>query len=444
MPQLDLRNPVIEGYLNGLAIRRQREQDEIANQIRQEESTRQDQELGIKEKQFQQYLKFQKHEMDLADAKAANDSARLKMEQSQNAMNAKRQLYHDLQSGLQRMPTPGEANSSPVGGVQVGDMVIDPRQAISPQEAFQRKLEEQRQLGGVQAETAGKTTSAQRTAEAPFKRADAEMSRMTEMEMSRLKHRQELEQIGARGEVQKGLENLQGHYQLEAAKLRQFANISSPEDYEVAITPHILGTSASTLGKNSRDALLRQAITKSGFVEFTGAKADKMREVHGLDPLEKLMSETINKLSTDKLNAAGQHLLAKLTPSDTKNLRGMIVSVAGQIAKTVGGESGRLTEDDINRAIGMLVVPGITKEQALERLEFFMANKRSKVMEGYLGAMGDKQQLMVLLKHKFDPAKYGGVVTISGNEMPRFIQDGDGEWRIADPKKGGYVKLDAK
>lgn len=437
----DLRNPVIEGYLSGLEARRQAEQDEIKNQLQQAENERQEQEMALKEKQFQQYIKNLDAETKHRESILEIEKTKLHEQQQKNKVDAQRQIYQDIHSGVRRAPTAGEANSSPVGGIQIGDMVVDPRQAVTPEQTFQRKLSEEKQMTPVLADRTRQVTDASEGVKAGYSQVSAEQKRMADLEMQRLRGTQESQQIEQQGGIQRGLVRLRNQGDMDVARLRQFTEFQNGEDVVKAIKPFITGKAASSLGKNPRDRVMLQHINAAGFREFTAKDSKELSSLHALDPLEAKMEEIMKTLPKDKIGALGQKVEAKLSITDVANITGIIKSTAGQISKSIGGESGRLTEDDINRAIGMLVVPGITRSQAAERLKYFTANRRSKILDQVLGNMSEKQRVMVLAEHGYDPLKFA--ITINGKDVPRYIKDADGDYRIADPKKGGYVKLDA-
>lgn len=447
---LDLRNPVLEGYLSGLAIRRQREQDAIANELRQRESERQDQETALNEQKFKAYLDNLKDEQTHRASVLKMQQAQQEQEAAMHRLQARKTVAEMSAGGMMRQPTAGEQNSSPIGGMidLGGGVTQDPRTLPTPESMRAQHVADTRAMIPLKAEETGAVEGARQAAIAPFSQISAEQKRIADIEMQKLRGTQETQQIEQKGEIDRGLARLHGQIQKDVARIRMFSGMEDEADMVKAIQPYILGQATSNLGKNPRDRLMAQHINAAGFREFTAKDAEKLRAVHALDPLDDVMAQIMKTLPTSKVGAFGQSIEAKITASDAKNMKGIVASVAGQIAKTQGGESGRLTEDDINRAFGTLIVPGITVKQGQERLKFFVANRRSKVMDQILGGMSEKQKLMILIGgNNFTRdevlTKLNGSVKIGNREVPKYKQDADGEILIADPQKGGYVSLDA-
>jgi hypothetical protein len=146
------------------------------------------------------------------------------------------------------------------------------------------------------------------------------------------------------------------------------------------------------------------------------------------------MTKFVQNLPETTVGALGQKVLTKIPATDLANFQAKVKGVSGNISKQMGGESGRLSEDDVKRALGLLVTPGMTKAQALDRLKFFAQNTYSKVMDQTLGGQSDAQKLHNLVTFGFDPEAFNSTVQVGTKKYNRFAKSDTGEWGVFNKK----------
>lgn len=195
-------------------------------------------------------------------------------------------------------------------------------------------------------------------------------------------------------------------------------------------------------GFTDKAILTRGVLRKHGYVEFKKKDVDKLKAIHDVDNLYSAMEDFASKLPTTTPGAIGQLFQSKITGTDKKNFRDKIRGLAANVSHTYGGEIGRLSDPDVERAIGLLVTPGITQEQAKQRLEDFRKETKTKVMHGILGGQSTRQKLANLTKYGFNPSDFDPGVNIGDKTVRMFKQDSDGEWLYFDPKTKMYHSMD--
>ncbi len=127
-----------------------------------------------------------------------------------------------------------------------------------------------------------------------------------------------------------------------------------------------------------------------------------------------------------------------LLPTDIKADYGLILSQAGQIAKSIGGESGRLTEKDIERAMGILSKPNLTDDQAKEIITELKNTINGRIMKAVLGKYSPGQQKMILEHHGFDLNNFNLVV--DGKARPVF-RENEGKYFYLDTNNKRYEPI---
>src|ERR1700741_227689 len=443
---LNLDNPILAAYIKGSEEKREAQQQQFTNELKKQEGERAQQQLSAYIANLEAETKHRESQLDI-------HKQQLQMEKASNVLKAHQTIAEMMSSGAMKPKTQEQASSSPVDGIQFGDQTIDPRQFRSPKEMQALEAERARKLGAVQASTAGLVTTAQQSALSPFEKIkrqaemDAETAKLAQqqantLEQLHLKGRQELEQISKTIEGNKAIANIHGGYQKDVARINQMGGISDPDAWAGLILSRATGGDTKPLGSSKADLLQKHHLQAAGYQEFLAPGANKLKELKILDPLVEKMHGVLTKLPTTNVGAGKDRILAKVPTTDVENLRGILRGVSGNIAKILGGESGRLTEDDIKRATNLIVEPGITVKQANERLEFFLANYRTKALDVILGGQGPKQKLLNLKKYEFDPRDFNKEITYKGKKDKLFIQSNDGEWAYFDSKAGRYKGLD--
>jgi len=428
-------NRVLNAYVEGVGMRREEEQRQFQNKLKEAENKRAEEQL----KTYQAHLKAQE---EAERARLGMQEAQLSLERQSKELEARHMIGQMINSGAAtvRQPTQGESLSSPVMGNLGG---FDPRTIVfaKPEEIFARKLSEARQIIPVKAAEAGAITTATKTAEAPFEQLQSSMKFQQARDLQELRGKQELEQIDKTVEGQKAVARIHGQYGLDAARIRTTMGDLSPEAWTGTVYSYATGENARPLGNTAKDLLIKQHLRQAGFQEFSGVQAQKLRDMHMLDPVTQTMNEFMAKLPTTKINAAGDLVISKVPAGDLNNLAKMISARAGHVAQTIGGESSRLSEDDIKRALGAMIVPGITVNQAKERMNLFMADLNNRVSNIILGGYSPKQKLLILRRYDFDPARFNQVVQHNGKKDYLFKQAADGEWGYFDKKSGRYKDM---
>jgi hypothetical protein len=227
---------------------------------------------------------------------------------------------------------------------------------------------------------------------------------------------------------------------IEAAKVRAAGQQAANEDdiYTLAMNG-IFGE--GKLGVSNKDTKAKTVIRKAGFTEFSNANQQKLLQLHGFDGIKEDMEKFAAKFippGTQMSQANMDRIWAAIPASEMNNFRAMIVARAGNVAHGVGGEVGRLTDKDIDRAVGILVIPGITYTQMQERLKSLTSELSNKATKQIMGNLPPAQQLLILQKNQFDPAQMNYEIK---KGIPAFRRNGAGSWLAFDEQAGGWKKV---
>ena len=203
---------------------------------------------------------------------------------------------------------------------------------------------------------------------------------------------------------------------------------------------HAMGEGGPAFNNTPRDVASKLILTQYGYKDIDDRTSTKIRDLHGLDAIRDKMVEFIGRLNNNYLDSAGRLIKSKAYLTEVSNFQKELKSVAGNIAKTIGGESGRLSEGDIDRAMGILTTAGITKDQAIDRLKFFDANTRSKMMDQILGGAPENQKLLLLTHYGYDPRQFDIGVQYKGQTIHKYAEDPNnpGVWGVFNTKSGLY------
>jgi hypothetical protein len=183
----------------------------------------------------------------------------------------------------------------------------------------------------------------------------------------------------------------------------------------------------------------RAALQASGFTPFEKKKSTELSNIRQTEPLVYLVEKFYDKHLKGKQTGGAITNWAKqnipLLPTDIKADYGLILSQAGQIAKSIGGESGRLTEKDIERAMGILSKPNLTDEQAKDIIVELKNTINGRIMKTVLGKYSPGQQKMILEHHGFDLNSFNLVV--DGKARPVF-RESEGKTFYLNPENKRY------
>lgn len=441
---LELKNPVLEGYIQGVQERRAREQQQHQQLMQDAENERQEQQLQAYMKNLDFEHKHKTSQLDL-------EKQRLNQEKLAHTITAMKTIGDMRTSGTMRDPTPGEQNSSPMGGQQFGDpngggFIFDPRQYGTPETKLQQDVTRARTLGPIEAANAGAKTSATTKAETditePLQRLRDANKMQFEREQELVKEKAALTHLSQSIEGNKAIARIHGQYGLDEARIRTMGGINTADEWAQTISPHILGTAQKPFGNNMREQLGQNHLTAGGFVDLTTKDTDKLNGLHQIDPLFNTLNEFIKTAPTTTVGAAKDLVLSKVPTTDLANLKARIMSMGGTLAKNVDAQTGRMANAEIERVLGDLK-PGQKMSNLQKSISLLRERVSSAALDGALGRAPDKQKLLVLKQNKFDPASF--VTNFEGKVIPRYKQDpSDGEWLVFDSSRKGYVSVDAK
>lgn len=189
---------------------------------------------------------------------------------------------------------------------------------------------------------------------------------------------------------------------------------------------------------------IRSNLKQVGMIPFGTKDAEKLKAVHDVDNLFFDTIQFIKKgMPQGQAGAVGAKIGAAIPATDLQNFRAMIKGRAGNISHVYGGEIGRLSDPDIERAMGLLVIPGITFKQALERLDSLKRETTNKVMLHILGGQPNHQKLLNLRKYEFDPAEFNNPVPMGDKLVRPFKKNpSNGEWLFFNPKTKTHDSMD--
>lgn len=445
---MELQNPILNAFIQGQGERRKREQQEFENEQAKENQKLKQDESKRQEQQLQGYLKNLDAQHKHQVAQHELEVQKLQLERNAHEMNARKQLAQGLANGTERALTPGEQNSSPAGGIVIGDpanggFVFDPRQFSNPQQQLSQEVTRAKALGTVHAQAAGEQAGAVAAAEDPFKRA-AEVTKMQfEREQALNKTIETTKNLTQTIEGHKAVARINGNYELDKARISQMGGINTPEEWTTTVTPYILGDAQKPIGNTPKDRLLRNHITAMGMKEVTSKETEKLDNLHSLDPLTSLMDEFIAAAPKSKVGAAGELVLGKIPTTDLNNLKNRIRSMGGTVASTLDAQKGRMANQEIERVLAGLATPGQTVANAHRDVDLIKQRVSSIAIDNFLGGISDKQKLLILQNRKFDPASF---VTKAkdGTTVERYKKNARGEWLVFSPEKDGWEPIDAK
>ncbi len=477
---LDLRNPVIEGYLSGLAIKRQREQDEIANALKQQESARQDAELKIREQQFQSYLKHLDFEEKHANSQLDLQKQTLAQEKAFKTMEAQRSLYKmaaegDIQAGpgqlqnqgnvgaqfqigegsdqlpqiqTRMMPGagPGPSKMFSPGEIRLGDISLQPDQVVSAEDAFARKLSQEKQMNPVLAERAGSIAGEQAKATDPYERGQKVLASTLRMGENAQEARYDREKWEANITFQQLEGQKDRANRMAIAKLQNAGMLASSPGIIASAQDYYDGNASKPLGTTRADQAINQVLKMQDpdAVPTTTATTNAVRATKEVDPVVKKMQALIGTLPDDAFGANWNAFLSsragKLFKTELGNLATEFESVSEVIGRNVLDMKGVFTDKDSDKVLKLISVAGLPKDQAIERIGFFQSLRNGKVINSKLGNLKPKQQLNVLIKQGMDPTQYT-IDTIDGLK-PLYVQSSTTqEWGYYDKASGKYKPI---
>ncbi len=350
---------------------------------------------------------------------------------------------------VQQQPYMGTSTPDPNQFVQV-DPRIDPSGYLKIEGASNPDIVDKRTMKEkmIEAQLAVQTAGAIKQAELPSVNAAAEFK-------ANVEGKKAIELEGVKAQTAKELRTQQDAAALErtkttvegqkaAATIRANATKyatdhkkSGPEQQyiENAAMQSVTGQGPMP-GYAGNGLAIRNAIPK-GYKFFTANDAEKLKAVKDVSVLFDYMQDHIKDLPDNQIKAFIDRMSAKIPGTDIANIYQAVFGRAANISHTYGGEIGRLSDPDVARAMGLLIQPGITKKQALERLNQIKLETSSKVLDHILGGQPAQQQLINLDSFGFDPSSFL-VQGKDGNLHARYSKNSEGAWGVLDPKTLSY------
>lgn len=426
-------NSILNAYFTGRQIRQQQEAGQRDAEMQQAriqqmkfEQQIQAQEEARQQKQLDLYKTFQEQEM-------AHKTAQLEAQRQENLFKAHQQVIQDTASGL--INPSGEPIGSKIGGgtinapgsskVNVGGQNFDVSQVI-PFEELQKRATMMKFLEGqIAAQTEGAKAGAKAQAEAAFKKAEQEQ-----------KDKAEMERIQVTNEGRLRVANI------NAASRRYAADKSheiDPQATSDLATLGWFGQSGRPLLNSKGDLAAKRVILANGGVPLDTKVPEQLGKAHDTDVLYDQMKAFIDKLPDGALGANFQKYITQnpMIMNEYSNMNSMTSGYAGQIAREFGRETGRLTNQDIERAKNILVTPGITKDMALKRLQVLKGVTSSNIINGILSGVPEKQRIDVLSHFGHNPTD---ITTPDGKGgfLRKYVKTPEGKWEYFDPMSGTY------
>lgn len=429
---MSIPNSIVQAFLAGASIKhqkfaeeRQTEQDVLAEKHRQTQEKQAQQQLDAFVKNLEEQQKMHRDTLELQH-KGFNLSVR-------------EAIGKEIQQGLRRPSTTQEMPAIPstVPGIPSTPEVTVPTPGAAynvegvsiPQSEFysvpERRAAELATLRqGLQAQTEAKIAEAK--GEQPLK--------LEQIEATGKQHIAQA-QATAQSALLRTLATVEGrHTDVAATNAARIAaaNIKAqnkpgqdPETIKENALAAALGE-ANLTGMSANDMTVRSTLRKMNFTPFGAKESDTLKSQHDVDSLYQDMMRLADKLPESRLGAVVTFIQSKIPNDEIKMLQDRIRGVAGNVARTQGGERGVLTERDLTRALGLLVSGGMTKQNALNNIQAFRDREINKINEVVLGRVTNPlQRLLVLQKHDFDPETYGGSVSYKGQQIPFFKKYGD-------------------
>lgn len=472
-PYVGANNPIIQGYLQGVQMRKRQE---IAQQ-----------ELVLKQQQQQQAAEQSKAYIAHLGAETEMRHAEIEMERRTHEFNMQQAIAKGINEGTLKAPGGGNAApnqqavqqqlSQPAGSdpndvagaapdnssspqasgmpianatqpspqkVNINGVDIDPSTVVSPQETFQRELNQRQQnaqsdleqqvnsaktLGPIQAQQAGATASAKATAEEPFniasdtrKAANEKALKDQESAASLQRTRMTIEGGKAEAAIHAGA-TIQAARIGAAGRMGELINPDdpSPSGVSSAITNnallHATGHGGAALGSKPIDIATKQALSNLGWVDVPEKTLANLNAIHGLDTPIATMKQYMSSMPTDTASALARRMGANIPGTDSANYKNILDSFKVQMDRSVGGLSGRISNQEMQAMQGLVTTPGITKEQATQRMNVIESQIRSKAVDQVLGGIPDSQKAIILKSNGFDPVKIGGTVPGSDGKL---------------------------
>lgn len=464
---------IVQAYISGRQLALQREAEQFRQQQSQQDLQLRQQLADQAAKQFDAQHKLEQQRLD------AENASRM-AEHNVQGLSLKGQLLDLISRGVmkpayqQESPeqsqtgsvenamnvgqpgaTPNSPQFAPInvlpavssGGLNFPSLNISPSEISTPAERGQATAELQAPELAAQAKSKIDIAKALAPIETSGKIAVENAKQANLVTLQKQKDTAALQRTQASVEGQKAAASIRANATLEAAKIKSQNNKATTLDPEqvgndavLAATGHIALTGFTPSARATRKAL-----TTQDYVPFDPKQADKLKSVNDVKELYDQMRDFANNLPSSKVVAGVQGVVSAINPlSDLANFKKEIIARAGQVSHSYGGEVGRLTDQDIKRATGLLATPGITKEQALSRLSEMQNETANKILLNILGGQSPKQQLLNLKTYGFDPSVLntpGTAIDIGGKKYKRFVQDQSGEWHYLNTKTKQYEDM---
>lgn len=395
---------IIQAWIAGDALRQRREQF----------SAKQEQDMKMQENLFKQQKDMAAAEHDYRLSELAAQQAEMKRQHKENT-------WLTLVKGLSSGELPGQTTQLSGPGIpkQLERTVTNPEQIFN---IFGERYEipgsvvrSPEEMTKLLSERAGSVAGAQANAQVPSKLA---------VQQPALQSREYLGELAAATHLLTAMLQQQG-----------MNKASANEIYALA---HDAATGNADLTSTGASLHARAAIGQAGLKPFEKKQATALQNLRQTEPLYDSMVNFYDKYIKGNEGAGALWNSVKanipLIPTDIKADFAQIKGQAGQIAKTIGGESGRLTESDIDRAMGLLTRPNVTDKQAQDILQNFKSLMNSRILDSTLGQYSPAQQKLILQERGFDLNQFSR--EIDGKFYPVF--------RMGEDDKPIYLKNGAK
>lgn len=147
------------------------------------------------------------------------------------------------------------------------------------------------------------------------------------------------------------------------AMLKQIYGVDVPEGYSAARLKELLPHISDMIEKQSANEVRKADIEyKRALTEKTNQdKYDKAFSKMVIRQHDKMVSDHVMKKIDEFENHLYPRLMAAFKEGRTGNIPGIMAQLS-TIAKSIGSETGRLTEDDIMRVVGDLNIPGAVRK----------------------------------------------------------------------------------
>lgn len=434
---LSIPNSIIQSYLAGTQLRRQREQDTLEQQNKERQFADFEKQLDAHLKDVEEQQKIRRQEQEIREK-------RFRLTARQTIMQGvKEGILKPSETTVQspvpaitpfgNFPTPAAVPTPSamyeMEGVQVPqkDFIPLEQRRAAESDWFQKqlamqsaaKVAEAKQLQPLKIEQIQETgkqhiAQAAQTAEAANARAvfnAGEAWRRTQA------------QIGARFAIAKlGMEN----------KIK-------PDEVEALIEDATTGR-ADIKGTAPIMNAARAGIRQTGQVPFSIKDSDRLKATHDLDVLQRDMARMIELIPNGYTGTVSNWLKSHVPNTEIGRLQDQLKGKAGQVSATIGGEKGVKTERDIQRSLSLFTDPNMVKSTAVKQLADFRATIDDIKENDIMGRVTDpRQRFKILESHKFNPVEHG--ITTKQGTVKAFKQKPDGSWWYWDTKSNGYLPM---